>query len=144
MAESIELDAPITAVTVFRDGARIVRTGTVALDAGMRQVTVAGLPSAADPASVRVAVRGHHLALLDIEVRNRFAANPRRQDVVQLRNEAEDRRDEVQALDDADAAEQASLAFAGHLSEAAATALARAVSFGRISHDDLDQMAAHL
>ncbi len=74
----------------------------------------------------------------------RFAADPRRQDVVRLRTEAEERRDEVQALDDADAAEQASLAFAGHLSEAAATALARAVSFGRISHDELDQMSAHL
>jgi uncharacterized protein (TIGR02231 family) len=32
----------------------------------------------------------------------------------------------------------------GHLSEAAATALARAVSFGRADHDDLAQMAGHL
>jgi uncharacterized protein (TIGR02231 family) len=144
VAEAVDLEAPITAVTVFRDGARVVRTGTLTLDPGMRQVTIAGLPAAADPASVRVAVRGHHLALLDVEVHKRFAADPRRRDLVQLRTEAEERRDEVQALDDADAAEQASLAFAGHLSEAAATALARAVSFGRISHDELDQMSAHL
>ncbi|HET7016804.1 MAG TPA: mucoidy inhibitor MuiA family protein, partial [Streptosporangiaceae bacterium] len=144
MAEAIDLDAPITAVTVFRDGARVVRTGTLTLDAGTRQVTIAGLPAAADPASVRVAVRGHHLGLLDVEVHKRFAADPKRQDVVRLRNEAEERRDEVQALDDADAAEQASLTFAGHLSEAAATALARAVSFGRISRDELDQMSSHL
>jgi hypothetical protein len=40
-------------------------------------------------------------------------------------------RDAVQALDDEETAEQARLDFAGHLSEAAATALARAVSFGR-------------
>ena len=144
MAEAIDLDAPITAVTVFRDGARVVRTGTLTLDAGMGQVTIVGLPAAADPASVRVAVRGHHLGLLDVEVHKRFAADPKREDAVRLRTEAEERRDEVQALDDADAAEQASLAFAGHLSEAAATALARAVSFGRISHDELDQMATHL
>jgi hypothetical protein len=32
----------------------------------------------------------------------------------------------------------------GHLSEAAATALARAVSFRRAGHDDLAQMAGHL
>jgi len=131
-------------VTVFRDSARVVRTGTLTLDAGMRQVTIAGLPAAADPASVRVAVRGHHLGLLDIEVHKRFAADSKRQDVVRLRTEAEERRDEVQELDDADAAERASLDFAGHLSEAAATALARAVSFGRISHDELDQMSSHL
>lgn len=144
MAETIDLDAPITAVTVFRDGARVVRSGTTTLDAGMRQVTIAGLPAAADPASVRVAVRGHHVGLIDVEVHKRFAADPQRKDVVQLRNEAEERRDEVQALDDADAAEQTSLTFARHLSEAAATALARAVSYGRISHDELDQMAVHL
>lgn len=144
MAEGIDLDAPITAVTVFRDGARVVRTGTLTADAGMRQVTIAGLPAAADPASVRVAVRGHHLALLDVQVHKRFAADSRRQDAVQLRAQAEARRDEVQALDDADAAEQASLTFAGHLSQAAATALARAVSYGRIGLGEIDQMATHL
>jgi uncharacterized protein (TIGR02231 family) len=53
-------------------------------------------------------------------------------------------RDAVAALDDEDAAEQARLGFAGHLSEAAAGALARAVSFGRAGHDDLGQMAGHL
>ena len=39
---------------------------------------------------------------------------------------------------------QARLDFLGHLSGAAATALARAVGFGRASHDDLAQMAGHL
>ena len=50
----------------------------------------------------------------------------------------------VQELDDEDTAEQARLSFLGHLSEAAATALARAVSFGRGDHDDLARMAGHL
>jgi uncharacterized protein (TIGR02231 family) len=144
VAEAIDLDAPITAVTVFRDGARIVRTGRLTAEAGTCEVTIAGLPASADPASVRVAVRGLKLALLDVEVHKRFAADPLREDAVRLRTEAEERRDEVQALDDADAAEQASLAFSGHLSEAAATALARAVSYGRIGHGELDEMAAHL
>jgi uncharacterized protein (TIGR02231 family) len=144
VAEGIDLDAPITAVTVFRDGARVVRTGTLTANAGMCEVTIAGLPAAADPASVRVAVHGHHLALLDVQVHKRFAADPRRDEAVRLRAQAEERRDEVQALDDADAAEQASLAFAGHLSQAAATALARAVSYGRIGLGEIDQMATHL
>jgi len=144
VAEGRDLDAPITAVTVFRDGARVVRTGALTAEAGMCQVTIAGLPAAADPASVRVAVRGHHLGLLDVQVHKRFAADPRREDAVRLRAEAEERRDEVQALDDADAAEQASLAFAGHLSQAAATALARAASYGRIGLGEIDQMGTHL
>jgi len=144
VAEAQEIAAPITAVTVFTDGARVVRTGALSVRPGECQVVIGGLPASADPASVRVAVRGHGLALLDVEVRHRYAADPLRDEVVRLRSEAEARRDEVQSLDDADAAEQAALGFAGHLSEAAAVAMARAVSFGRAGHAELDQMAGHL
>ena len=136
--------APITAVTVFADGARVVRTGALSVEPGERQVVIGGLPASADPASVRVAVRGRGVALLDVEVRRRYGADPLRDEAVRLRSEAEARRDEVQALDDGDAAEQAALGFAGHLGEAAAVAMARAVSFGRAGHGELDQMAAHL
>ncbi|MGO9962575.1 MAG: DUF4140 domain-containing protein [Acidimicrobiales bacterium] len=45
-------------VTVFLDGARVVRRGTVTLDAGTRTVTLAGLPANLDPSSVRVVARG--------------------------------------------------------------------------------------
>lgn len=144
MTQTQDLAAPITTVTVFRDGARVVRVGELSVEPGERQVVIAGLPKSADPASVRVAVRGASVALVDVEVRHRFAADPLRAEVLTLRAEAEARRDEVQALDDEDAAEQAALGFAGHLSEAAAVAMARAVSFGRAGHDALDQMAAHL
>lgn len=138
------LDAPISAVTVFRDGARVLRSGSVTAAAGISRIVVSGLPTAADPASVRVAVRGQHVALLDIEVNRRHAADPHHQDTARLQADVDARRDEIQALDDADTAEQATVGFTGHLSEAAAVALARAVSFGRIGHDELDQMAAHL
>jgi uncharacterized protein (TIGR02231 family) len=144
VTEAQEIAAPITAVTVFTDGARVVRTGTLSVEPGERQVVIGGLPASADPASVRGAVRGRGVALLDIEVRHRYGTDPLRDEAVRLRSEVEARRDEVQALDDADAAEQAALGFAGHLSEAAAVAMARAVSFGRAGHAELDQMAGHL
>ena len=139
-----ELDAPITAVTVFRDGARVVRTGVLDLAAGLQAVVVRGLPSSADPASVRVAVRGRDAALLEVEVERGYGADPVRAEVVRLRSEAESCRDAVQALADEDTAERARLGFAEHLSEAAATALARAVGSGRAGRDELDQMAGHL
>ncbi len=50
----------------------------------------------------------------------------------------------MQGLDDEDAAEQAGLGFLSHLSEAAATALARAVAPGRAGYDELARMAGHL
>ena len=144
MAEGTSLDAPIVAVTVFRDGARVQRTGTVNVEAGLRPVVIGGLPAGLDPASVRVAARGAGLALLDVEVHRRYRTDPLREETARLRTEVERCRDLVQELDDEDAAEQARLSFLGHLSESAATALARAVSFGRADHDDLARMAGHL
>src|SRR6266700_4139079 len=52
------LEAPITAVTVFRDGARVVRAGAVDVAAGLRPVVLGGLPPSVDRESVRVALRG--------------------------------------------------------------------------------------
>src|SRR5215472_16271113 len=138
------LDAPITAVTVFRDGARVVRTGLTDVRPGLATITVGNLPSTVDPASVRLAARGHDLALLSVEVRREFRPDPLREDTARLRADVERCRGAVQALDDEDAAEQARLGFVSHLSEAAATALARAVGSGRADHDALTQMAGHL
>ncbi len=144
MADGTGLDAPITGVTVFRDGARVQRGGAVPLPPGPQTVVIGDLPAGVDPASVRVAARGPDLALLDVEVHRRYGTDPRREETARLRSEVDRCRDVVQALDDEETAEQARLDFAGYLSEAAATALARAVSFGRASHDDLSQMAGHL
>jgi uncharacterized protein (TIGR02231 family) len=144
MAEDTGLDAPITGVTVFADGARVQRSGTVDVPPGRQTVIIGGLPASVDPASVRVAARGADLALLDVEVHHRYRTDPLREETARLRAEVDRCRDAVQALDDEDTAEQARLDFAGHLSGAAATALARAVSFGRAGHEDLTQMAGHL
>jgi len=144
MAEDIGLEAPITAVTVFRDGARVQRSGTVSMAQGRQAVVIGGLPASLDPASVRVAARGAGLTLLDVEVHRGYRTDPLREETARLRADAERCRDAVRALDDEDAAVQAQLDFLGHLSGAAATALARAVGFGRAGHDDLAQMAGNL
>src|SRR5271154_869144 len=72
MAEGTSLDAPIVAVTVFRDGARVQRSGTVSVEPGLRPVVIGGLPASVDSASVRVAARGRDLALLNVEVHRRY------------------------------------------------------------------------
>jgi uncharacterized protein (TIGR02231 family) len=137
-------DTPITGVTVFTDGARVTRTGVAAVQAGGRPLVVASLPESADPSSVRVAARGHDLTLLNVEVQRRVAAEPRRESLADLRADVERWRDAVKELDDADEAERAGLGFLGHLSEAAATSLARALSAGRAGYDELAGMAGHL
>jgi len=142
--DGTDLDAPITAVTAFRDGARVTRAGTADLTAGLQPVVIRGLPASVDRSSVRVAVRGENAALLEVEVNREYGGDPVREETARLRADVERWRDAVQALDDEDAACQARLSFTGYLSEAAATALARAVGFGRAGQDELDQMAGHL
>src|SRR5215470_5541788 len=135
--EHASAGTPITGVTVFTDGARVTRSGTREVQAGVRQVLVASLPESADPSSVRVAVRGHDLALLNVEVQRRVGTEPRRESLAGLRADVERCRDAVKELDDADEAERAGLGFITHLAEAAATALARALSAGRAGYDEL-------
>jgi uncharacterized protein (TIGR02231 family) len=137
-------DTPITGVTVFTDGARVTRTGVTGAAPGAQRVVIASLPQSADPSSVRVAARGHDLALLNVEVQRRVAALPRQEALAQLRADVERWRDAVRELDDADEAQQAGLGFLGHLSEAAAAPLARALSGGRAGYDELAGMAGHL
>ena len=137
-------DRPITGVTVFTDGARVTRSGVTPVQAGAHPVVVASLPEFADPASVRVAARGRGLTLLNVDVQRRVDAEPRRESLAQLRADVERCRDAVKELDDADEAERAALGFLGHLSEAAATSLARALSMGRAGYDELAGMAGHL
>src|ERR1700722_18220042 len=140
------MDAPITGVTVFRDGARVLRAGLTELAAGPGAVIIGNLPATGDTASprVRAAPGGRALALLNVEVRRRVGTEPLREQAARLRAEVERWRDAVQELDDEDAAEQAGLGFLSHLSEAAATALARAVGAGRAGYDELSGMAGHL
>jgi len=138
------LDAPITNVTVFSDGARVLRTGVTELAAGQGSITIGNLPASVDASSVRVAARGRDLALVNVDVRRRVGTEPLREQTTRLRAEVERWRDVVRGLDDEDAAEQAALGFLAHLSEAAATSLARAVGSGRAGYDELSGMAGHL
>jgi hypothetical protein len=86
MAEGTSLDAPITAVTVFKDGARVQCSGTVSVEPGLRSIVIGNLPAMVDPASVRIAAHGRDLVLLNVEVHPRYRADPLRGETAQLRS----------------------------------------------------------
>ncbi|EOD63042.1 DUF4139 domain-containing protein [Amycolatopsis vancoresmycina] len=68
------VEAPIAAVTVYPQQARITRRGKAPLDGGPR-LTFAGLPPALDPASVRVTGTGPAL-ITGVDVRTEWHAAP--------------------------------------------------------------------
>ncbi|MEU4252030.1 DUF4139 domain-containing protein [Amycolatopsis sp. NPDC026612] len=68
------VEAPIAAVTVYPQQARITRRGKAPLDGGPR-LEFAGLPPAIDPGSVRVTGTGPAL-ITGVDVRTEWHANP--------------------------------------------------------------------
>jgi uncharacterized protein (TIGR02231 family) len=126
---TIELSAPIAAVTVFPDRARVTRRGAVELAAGERRVVVAGLPLALQADSVRVAGTGPATVLgVDIARRHR----PRTADEVALDLEDQLRaaRTALAALEDEDAVAGERLAFLSELARRSTRSYAKALAAG--------------
>jgi uncharacterized protein (TIGR02231 family) len=142
--ETVRVEAPVTAVTVFRDGARITRSGRAELAGGTTSAVFGDLPASVDPASVRVVARGQGVVLLAVEARNATRTETLRPDTTRLRHEVERCRDEVAAVRDEARVEARRLEYHDRLSEAAATSLARAFSYGRTDAESLTQMAERL
>jgi hypothetical protein len=61
----VAIEAPITAVTVYSDRARVTRSATVA-GAGRRRVEVPLLPERVDPATIRVEADGAEVVRVDV------------------------------------------------------------------------------
>lgn len=135
---------PIVAVTVLRDGARVVRAESLPVPAGAQTVTIGTLPASADPASVRVTARSGSASLVEVEVRRSHRVESFLDEVRRLQAEVDGKRVALQAIEDDDRAELARLAFLGNLSEAAATSLSRAVGFGRLDRAELSRMGDQL
>ena len=55
---STQLESQITSVTVYRNRARVTRTGTIELPEGDTTLVLAGLPRAIDSDSVRISGKG--------------------------------------------------------------------------------------
>lgn len=118
-----QLDAPITAVTVFPDRARVTRSGSVALEAGEQRVECGPLPLGMLRDSVRVTGRGAATVLgVDIVTRREAVSND---ELVQaLEEELRDLDAQLAALQDADDVATARMTFLERLAGRTAKALA--------------------
>ena len=66
---SIDLDAPIQAVTVFTNRARVTRVGKIDLQTGESTLVLAGLPDVMDADSVRVSGKGAGITIRGVDVK---------------------------------------------------------------------------
>ena len=97
----LELNAPIAEVTVYPDRALVTRRGVVeAPEAGEHEVTLARLPRALAPDSLRVAGRGAAGAqLLGVDLGDEYHAEPPEEQTQALQSEIDRLTRELSALD---------------------------------------------
>ncbi|TDD18586.1 mucoidy inhibitor MuiA family protein [Kribbella turkmenica] len=121
------VDAPITAVTVYPDRARITRRGTVSVPAGDRTVYVEPLPTALEEDSIRVAGRGPATVLgVDLALRHHPQAPD--ETVAQLERQRREAEAEVAELSDADDVQAQLDTFLAQLARRAGGSFARTLA----------------
>ena len=128
MAET-ELTAPIGAVTVFPDRARVTRTGRLRLSAGEHQVVLDRLPLILQSDSVRVAGRGP-ATVIGVDVTKRHHPWTVDAAVVQLEDQLRGGRAGLAALDDEGEVLAERLEFLSGLARRSAGTFARALASG--------------
>jgi uncharacterized protein (TIGR02231 family) len=128
----VDVAAPITAVTVYPDRARVLCRGTVHLDEGTQELRVPDLTTLLDPDSVRVAGRGTaRVRLTGVDVRREYYAETPSVPAAELRRRLEEAQDVDQAHQDEinllDAQLQVLMSTCQHAGES----LARGIGRGR-------------
>jgi uncharacterized protein (TIGR02231 family) len=129
VTDELALDAPITAVTVYPDRARVTRHGRLRLAPGEHRVILQPLPLTLLPDSVRVAGVGA-ATVLGVDVVRRHQPRTTDETARQLEEELRQARAELAALEDEDAVAAERLAFATGLARRATRAYATALAAG--------------
>lgn len=125
------VSAPIVAVTVFADRARITRRGVETLPVGEQQVVIDGLPLSLQHDSVRVTGTGPASVLgVDIVLRRRAIRVD--ETVRRLEKQLREARAAIASLDDEDAVAAQRLEFLAELARRATRSYAAALSTGQI------------
>lgn len=62
-----ETPAPVSEVTLYPQGASVIRRATLTLPEGAHQLVIPGLPADTDPASLRVAVEGARIGAVSLQ-----------------------------------------------------------------------------
>jgi uncharacterized protein (TIGR02231 family) len=130
-ATESSIDAPIVAVAVYADRARITRRGRVRLAGGEHLVLFEPLPLGLQPDSVRVSGRGG-ATVQGVDVLRRHRARTDDPTAADLEQQRRALAAELAELTDADAVQQQRAGFLTNLSDRAGSTFAHALATGRV------------
>ncbi|MBN1179355.1 MAG: mucoidy inhibitor MuiA family protein [Anaerolineae bacterium] len=130
-----ELETTVTAVAVYPDRARVVRSGMLEVQPGSYRLAVSELPLTLDTASVRASAHGTARArLLGVDVQRTFYTETPAERVRELEQAIESLQDEMKALD-GQAALLKEQREALNALRAATDTYARGLAYGKTSAD---------
>jgi uncharacterized protein (TIGR02231 family) len=128
------VDAPIVAVVVYPDRARVTRRGRITVPAGDQTVYVDALPLALQEDSVRVAGRGP-ATVLGVDVAMRHHSQAPDETVAELERQRREAQEDVASLSDADDVQAQLDVFLAQLGRRAGGSFAKSVAAGETSAD---------
>lgn len=133
----MEVTAPIIAVTVYQDRARVIRQGQVALDTGLHRLVVGNLSTTLLSESVRAGGQGtSQVRLLGVGVEEVSYTETPAMTVAELEKEIEALRDQDRALAAREKVLEQQRTFLEALSQHSSEYLARGIAFGKAQVDD--------
>lgn len=138
------IDAPIVAVTVYTDRARVTRRGRVHLAPGEHTLALISLPTTLEEDSVRAGGKGAHVKILGVEVARQYVTEAPAGSVAELQAQLQALQDREQALADDEAAQTARLEFLQTLRETSSASAAKAVAFGKTTLDNIAALTQYL
>jgi len=129
--EQAPLHAPIVAVTVYPDRARVTRRLVARVPAGDHRVHIGPLPMSLDRDSVRVGGRGP-VTVLGVDVVTHHEPRSADATVAELEEQRRALAAELAAVDDADEVEVSRAGFVDQLAQRAGGTYARALAAGQV------------
>ena len=94
------LEAPIVAVTVFVNRARVTRLGKIALETGEHVLILDTVSQALESDSVRASGRGQGVTLLGVDVKTEYVTDAPQQSIANLESQLNELQNTLQALND--------------------------------------------
>ena len=129
------LEAPIVAVTVYVDRARITRRGRTHLSAGEHTLVIANAPDTIDPESIRSSGRGRDVRILGVDMITRYVTDVPDRDMAELEKLLLDLQDKEATLNDQDTAAYDHFKLLESLRDSSGPRFARALASGKSNID---------
>lgn len=138
----IEVQAPISAVTVYTDRAQITRRGRVTFETeGAQELAIGGLPAALDADSLRASGRGQvAVTIIGVESRVRHLAQTAHEGTRTIQDQVRELQDRDNVLVRRDEVLAQRLESVQQLSDSAASRFARGLAEGKTSLENAQQL----